>query len=385
MSVKTSELKILYRDFLRIRNISGRDHLETHLHAAVDWLLRAQSAAGDGGIAASFKLIPGKWTPSYPETTGYTIPILLDYANRYGREDIKDRVKKMVEYELSVQMPDGGFPCFPQKPGAEARPVAFDTGQILFGLIAAYEQTQYEQIISSAVRAANWLVKHQNQDGSWEDYQSVGSLKAIDTRVSWALLCLHKLTQNSSYQASARRQLEWAIQQQQPNGWFQCCSFDLNQPPVTHTIAYVIEGLLESGLVLNNDLYTTAARKAADQLLGQLSPVGYLPGAFDNTWHRSGNWSCLTGAAQMARIWLRIFDETGVVKYYQAAERAILFICSTQYLNGVPAEIRGAVAGSWPVFGGYMRLKYPNWASAFFVDAILRFASQPDNNPSTSN
>jgi len=31
----------------------------------------------------------------------------------------------------------------------------------------------------------------------------------------------------------------------------------------------------------------------------------------------------------------------------------------------------GAVAGSFPLFGGYMRAGYPNWATKYFLDALL--------------
>ncbi len=33
--------------------------------------------------------------------------------------------------------------------------------------------------------------------------------------------------------------------------------------------------------------------------------------------------------------------------------------------------VRGGIAGSFPIYGAYERLKYPNWASKFFIDAIL--------------
>jgi hypothetical protein len=33
--------------------------------------------------------------------------------------------------------------------------------------------------------------------------------------------------------------------------------------------------------------------------------------------------------------------------------------------------LNGAIAGSFPLFGGYMRGGYPNWATKYFVDALL--------------
>jgi hypothetical protein len=33
--------------------------------------------------------------------------------------------------------------------------------------------------------------------------------------------------------------------------------------------------------------------------------------------------------------------------------------------------LRGAVAGSSPIFGRYMAFRYPNWAAKFFMDALM--------------
>ncbi|MBC8072612.1 MAG: hypothetical protein IAG13_30100, partial [Deltaproteobacteria bacterium] len=35
------------------------------------------------------------------------------------------------------------------------------------------------------------------------------------------------------------------------------------------------------------------------------------------------------------------------------------------------AETRGAIKGSHPIWGGYSPFTYPNWATKFFVDALL--------------
>jgi hypothetical protein len=38
----------------------------------------------------------------------------------------------------------------------------------------------------------------------------------------------------------------------------------------------------------------------------------------------------------------------------------------------VNLSLRGAVKGSQPAWGEYLRLKCPNWAAKFLVDAVLR-------------
>ena len=56
---------------------------EQHLLAAAEWLERAQSTTGDGGVSGRYRLDSG-WTSSYPETTGYIVPTFLRLANELG-------------------------------------------------------------------------------------------------------------------------------------------------------------------------------------------------------------------------------------------------------------------------------------------------------------
>src|SRR5699024_2401298 len=97
---------------------------------------------------------------------------------------------------------------------------------------------------------------------------------------------------------------------------------------------------------------------------------GALPGRMDSQWQPAVRWSCLTGNAQMAIIWLRLADIVGDDAFRQNATRANRFNMATQELDG-PPETAGAIKGSFPVDGGYMTWRYPNWAAKFFMDALM--------------
>src|SRR2546428_1143714 len=65
--------------FDRVRPVRGETRLR--MRAAVEWLLRAQGATPDDGVAFGYFPCEGGggdsgWLPSYPETTGYLIPSL---------------------------------------------------------------------------------------------------------------------------------------------------------------------------------------------------------------------------------------------------------------------------------------------------------------------
>jgi hypothetical protein len=271
------------------------DGLEAHLHAAVAWLLRSQAASGDDGLPAYYDIARGCWVASYPETTGYAIPTLLTYAQQYGRDDVRQAALRMAEYEVRTQLADGSFPGWTPRPERRGGGVAFDTGQVLFGLLATYAETGDERYAHAAARAGDWLVTVQQPDGSWTDYHSQGSVRAIDTRTAWALLCLAATSGDGHYRQAARRQLDWTLAQQHPNGWFDSCTFDHRAAPVTHTLAYTTEGLLESGWLLGEERYIASGRRAANALHERVEPNGRLSGAFAPTWQAAARWTCLTG------------------------------------------------------------------------------------------
>ena len=64
-------------DDIRTRPAYGED--ERHLTAAIAWLCRAQDVCPDGGMSYGYDIRNG-WMPAYPETTGYIVSTLFDYA-----------------------------------------------------------------------------------------------------------------------------------------------------------------------------------------------------------------------------------------------------------------------------------------------------------------
>jgi hypothetical protein len=73
----------------------------------------------------------------------------------------------------------------------------------------------------------------------------------------------------------------------------------------------------------------------------------------------------------MALIWLRLFEGSRDQRWIEPAMRAIELAKGAQAINTDSPAIKGAVPGSVPLWGSYMRLAYPNWAAKFFTDALL--------------
>jgi len=70
--------------------------IEIAIKAAVAWLCDAQdnSLFQDGGVAYRYSLIDG-WGDSYPETTGYIIPTMINYAHLRNDEAKRERAKRV--------------------------------------------------------------------------------------------------------------------------------------------------------------------------------------------------------------------------------------------------------------------------------------------------
>lgn len=365
------------------RGLSDDPGIDRTLAEAMGWVCLAQDNSGtrDGGVARHYSLQTG-WSASYPETTGYLIPTMLRYAEFTGSILYRDRAQRMLDWLVSIQLPNGAFQggMVDQIPVV---PVTFNTGQILIGLVAGTD-TWGDRYRMAMTSAAEWLVATQDDDGAWRRHASpfagVGD-HTYDTHVAWALFEAARCAQEARYGEAAMRNVYWALSRQHGNGWFSDC--DLNDPlqPLTHTIGYTLRGVLEAYRYIPASDLLHAAIRTADGALSALRPDGWLPGRLNQHWQGEVPWVCLTGSSQIAHCWFMLYDITGDEKYLDAGRRANQFVRRTIRMDG-PIERRGGVRGSFPVSGGYAAYEYINWASKFTIDANLyeRAFDDPDGN-----
>jgi hypothetical protein len=170
---------------------------------------------------------------------------------------------------------------------------------------------------------------------------------------------------------AAAKNIRWAMTQQTASGWFKTNAFKENGLPFTHNIAYAIRGILESGLLLNNEEMIEAAITAATAQAAQQREDGWLSGTYSDGWIAQADYCCLTGLAQMSIIWQRLVQARDIKAMDQFAERGITYIKTNHRITGKKDHQDGAVAGSAPVWGRYSMFEYPNWAAKFFADALM--------------
>lgn len=359
-------LHVLLKDLVQVRG----PIFETarHLEEAAQWMLRAQASSPDDGVSGGYSFEDG-WIASYPETTGYTIPTLLTYSVYAGAPLYRERALAMAKWELAVQLPSGAFPGeFVDRPNP---PIVFNTGQVIFGLLASYEATGESGFLEAACRAGMWLAAVQDPDGAWRRFDYRDCVHSYNARTAWAMVELGLRTEDDVLLQTARRHLNWVCAQQHANGWFEHSSFVPNVPPFLHTIAYASQGLLEAGLRLKESKFIDAAERTCRAVLRQVREDGWISGAFDQDWRPAGSYSCLTGNAQMAVQWLRLYGLAAEHEYLEGALKTNRFLKSLQDCKTSNLNVRGAIKGSQPIFGGYLFGAYPNWAAKFFMDALL--------------
>ena len=368
-----TELRKYYlsRDrYFRNRDVTPAEK-KLALARAVSYLLQAQRSMSDDGMG-SFHLVNG-WSSSYPETTGYILPTLLQYAERNNDNNIRQSVLKAADWLFQIQKLSGGWQGGRVN---EDRPeVVFNTAQIIRGMLAVHRFSGKEKYLEAARKAGDWLCSVQDAQGTWTMNALMGRERVYDSYVDYPLLMLYRATGVEKYRQHAVRNLDWIVyEKQHENGWFDDCDNTVkhNDRPILHTIAYTIDGLLDSGIFLNEKKYIDGAKKASEALRLKFEKDGFLHGRYDSNWNGSEH-MILTGCAQMSVVWLKMAHYSGNNNYAISSEKMnkLLVILQDRGYRNESADTSGALSGSYPLWGRYEPFAFPNWATKYLADALM--------------
>lgn len=352
--------------------------VKEHVKAVLDWLLLAQAATPDDGLAQAYHVITRRWGSSYPETTGYVIGSLLR-AREAGfdhNDRLQDAAARMGKWLLTTQLSCGAFPG-----GTVAiknpKPAMFNTGQILKGMSYLLERGMDADgwIATSARKGAAYMINTLDDDGCWRSGVSVltnAPVHAHNVRAAWGLARYGRVVGDETAIDAARANANWISRQQKADAWFDHMSFNAGEAPLTHTIAYTIQGLMEIGAMVGDDAMIDRSRRAAEAVFArQDADTGSIPGQFAEGWQPVGDFTSMTGNAQMAIIGHRLASLTGDSNWRKRALRATAVCKRFQEIDHANPNRRGAVRGAYPSNGGYGSFWYMNWTQKFFLDALL--------------
>jgi uncharacterized protein YyaL (SSP411 family) len=350
---------------------------EKRARAAVDWILRAQRATPDDGVSLGYfpcRVDGVRWRPSYPETTGYVITSLLAFARRYDNARARDAALSMARWEASIQMASGAVQGGPVVARNQQTPAAFNTGMVLDGWCSAFDVAKDPEFLEAARRAADFLVDDLDEAGYYRTngaFVKAGEIKTYTCLCAWAMYRFGDLVDEARYRKAAVRSVEAALRQQRANAWFAHNCLTRSDAPLTHTLGYTMQGILEVGVCAKRDDFLLAIERTMQAVIPQIDKSGFLPGMFFADWRPATFSSCLTGSAQIAIVGYRLSEMTGRTEYRAAADRLTDFLKGLQALDAPDENVNGALAGSFPLFGDYMRGGFPNWATKYLLDALM--------------
>jgi hypothetical protein len=359
------------RDFFRATFPSQTDRLKddrVHLEAAVTFITRSIEQCDGHASSKAYKVGNG-WLPPYRETTGYIIPTLLDLAEHLNRPDLASTAERMGEWLAQVQEPGGGF--IEHDLHQDTKPIVFNTGQILHGFNALILRRGRQDLVPHARRAGDFLVSSADETGSFVRNEHFDMAHTYNVRSAWALLTLGRLLDDKTYENVALANADWTVAQQTANGFFLNNIFQPGWNANTHGIAYVLQGLLEIHCISGRESYLEAVRRTAERIIAVYAEKGHLAAEIGESWEFRSSHLCLTGCAQLAIVLFRLYGLNGDKRYLGPGLRLLNNVAATQDVTSKEKPYYGGIKGSRPIYGRYAPLQYPNWATKFFIDALL--------------
>ena len=343
-----------------------------YLGPTIDWLQHSITK-GQGGSCAVFSLYNG-WSLPYPETTGYIIPTLLDIEHLFPNKRLKRSAIDLGDWLLTIQNNNGSWNGGVH-PTKSPNPSIFNTAQILNGLVALYKRSGEDRWIDSATRGAKWLAEQVDEEGHWpgSDYLSDMKTPSYYAHAAWPMLQVWEVVRDEFLRDAGRSVLTKIVDRVDNNGEIAGWEFAPGKPAFTHTIAYTMWGLMASAEILGEwDIFGKPAEVALDYISHKAEiSNGRLPGAFAQGWKAVDSYVCLTGNAQIALCLLLLDKRNPDLRYINTACKLADYVCLKQKMNSPLRGVCGGVAGSAPVWGKYMTLRYPNWAAKYHADALL--------------
>lgn len=137
---------------------------------AIDWLIDSGIQNSEGAFYAWYDMDKEKYSFLYPEITAYAIQILSRLHIQNYKSTYLTRAVKAGDWLLKNQKDDGSFFC-KQFAQSEAEKnddsfYVFDAGIITCGFLDLYKITSKKKYLTAAIKASNLILRFQNSDGS---------------------------------------------------------------------------------------------------------------------------------------------------------------------------------------------------------------------------
>ena len=319
-------------------------------------------------------MLKNKLTPSFPETTGYIIPTLLEYSKLKNIDSIYEISLEMGEWIVDITRDDGGL--------GEAYgfyrpyPRIFTTAQAIMGLLSLYQKNKDKKFIKCAIKMGEFLIKNLNSDGSWNaEYTFLKTTTTYKSRVSWILMLLYETTYEEKFKQASIRSLEYIIQLKTNLYWPVSCTFEQNNNALTHLLGYHLVAIVNFAYYekLSNNKLSEELKDHCNFFYNKLNDLLFieneLKAQINNKFQNTSSYTCLTGNAQIMYFAI-LFEKYNKLSDNLLSQKLYNTIYNKQIKNNLDI-INGAISGSYPIDGDYMSYMLPSWANKFFIDSLL--------------
>jgi hypothetical protein len=355
------------------------------MRACLQWLRASFQATGCEGSSHSYSPLFG-WARAYPETTGYLIETLLKASRLPGEGDLAEYAIGALNWLCTVQLPNGAFTALT----AEHRvPSVFNTAQVLFGFAFVLSSEDVgtaddrDRWALAGSRALDWLSGQLDEPVGWGSGAYVsGYDPTYYTRALWGMLCMDEVLYGGSpLRGRVEQALERYARRFRPNGALDGWGFWPNKPAHTHTIAYALEGFWHTARMLNRADIAFRAETTLRRLLRQRAADGRTAGAYDSDWRGVLHYRCVTGNVQLSLLAAQMAGAGDAAQWSAAAVSLFSEVANAQ--SFAPCKgMFGGLPGSAPLWGPYLRMRFPNWAARFYAEAwMLIHAWAPGGTP----
>lgn len=270
---------------------------------AIDWLLDSgiqNINKGDnleGSFNSWFDISTNKFSFAYSEITGYGINTLLYLCLINKRPDniFLDRAKKAADWLMysAYHKTEGGILCrFDKNSGIFSPKICtFDNAMCLNALVNLYKETKNKKKLDFSIKIAEWLLKMQKEDGSLYPRYLINEKKVEEKGNKWSkqsgsfhakgaigLLNLGLLLNEEKYIKAAKKICDFVLKFQQKDGRFITDVY--NSSTFLHPACYTAEGLLICALILKDKKYVKATRKFLKWILKNKLKTNGFPAYF---------------------------------------------------------------------------------------------------------
>ena len=250
----------------------------THLLRMIEWLTedpvrnvnpsKPSFGSFNHGIHGKTGHNPGQYT----EITGYGASLLAHLSKWHKSDTFLQAARDAADFLLSIQLDNGAYPHCPNPDSscAQGEQFTFDTSMCTMGIMDLYRVDSDEKYLKSAIKAGDWLLSMQREDGSFKAKYSIqaghtntgnffGDGSCIHVKNAMALLKLADACKEDRFTEGAKKVCEYTLALHADNGLF--WSMPSKNFVFTHAHCYACEGFISAGAYLNEQRYTDAALK----------------------------------------------------------------------------------------------------------------------------